>query len=130
MTKILKIIVLTLLISNIVYPQDGEKRDPFEDFFPVRIIEERKETIVDSGVEMPDLTLPEFDIQGILWGTDKPQTIIGGEIYNIGDKIYKINTGLKIENINLEVLRIEGNKVFFLYGDKVYEKKTKKTGGK
>lgn len=114
MTKILNLIVLMLMASAIVYSQDKETRDPFEDIFPKHIVEEMKTEEFNNINEMPDKTLPEFDIQGVLWGTDNPQTIIEGKVYNIGDKI---------ENMDLKILKIEDNNVIFLYGEKVYEKK-------
>ncbi|MCK5287955.1 MAG: hypothetical protein KAJ14_11690 [Candidatus Omnitrophica bacterium] len=120
MTKILNVIILMLMVSVIVYSQDKETRNPFEDLFPKRIVEEIKMEESNND-EMSEMTLPEFDIQGILWGTDKPQTIIEGKVYNIGDKI---------ENMDLKILKIEDNNVFFLYGEKVFEKEIGKMEAK
>ena len=117
MRKILDIICLFFLISGIVYSQDTEERDPFGDIFSKLIVDEVIVEELNDINEIPEVPLPEFEIQGVLWGTDKPQTIIEGKVYNIGDKI---------EEFDLKILKIEDNNVFFLYGEKVYEQKVKK----
>lgn len=96
-----------------VYAQGEEgERDPFE-------------PIITKGEELPppppppppphvleEVTPPAVNIEGVLWGTDKPLTIIDGEVYSLGDTL---------KNADAKVEKIEKNKVFILYQGQVFE---------
>ncbi len=59
-------------------------RDPF-------MPEIKKEKVVLQQVSPEagarELTLPEFDVKGMIWNTDSPQAIINGQILHLGDEI-------------------------------------------
>lgn len=121
MMKLTAIILLLVFFLAPVYSQTGY-RDPFEPL----IKEEEEGTSRDASekaiIEEPKELPADMAVEGILWGTDKPLTIINGEVYKVGDVI---------KDVGAEILKIEGNSVYIGYGEKIYKLKVeKKQGGR
>jgi len=74
-----------------------ELHDPFASVLPKEIFEVPKEI---SKEEIPIseglISLPTFNIQGLIWGSPNPQAIINGKVLKVGDTI----EGAKIINIS------------------------------
>ena len=69
-------------------------RDPFEPPFMLletlrRQIEEQKKTETTPETELPaiPIEIPDLKLEGIFWGTKKPQAIINRTIVSVGDDI-------------------------------------------
>ncbi|HIE36507.1 MAG TPA: hypothetical protein EYP89_04650 [Candidatus Omnitrophica bacterium] len=113
------LILITIFFLNFVYPKDF--RDPFSPLLPQDAEEEemigriegegRKET---EEIYYPP---PEVNVEGVLWGTDNPLTIIDGEVYKVGDKI---------KNTEVKVFKIEKNSVYIGYKGRLHRLTTKK----
>lgn len=108
--KIIKILIILvfILLPSWSYSK-SLYRNPFASLLPTERI---KPVGKKEGVELPPLS-----IEGVLWGSDRPQTIIDGEVYSVGDKL---------KGLEAKVFRIEKNVVFISYGDKIYEEKISK----
>jgi len=85
-------------------------KDPFDSLLP------RSDT---GGIDAPnlgggdgDLGPPPITIEGVLWGTNKPLTLIDGQVYAVGEVV----TG-----VGAKVFKIRDNIVFISYGEKIYE---------
>ena len=113
MVKIFFLIIGTLVFLATLYAAEEDYRDPFESLIPMEVEGEQE----GLTPEKKEASLPSLNVQGVLWGTDSPQTIIEGEVYKVGDEI----EGVK----NAQVFRIEKNTVFISYKNKIYELKTK-----
>jgi len=74
-------------------------RDPFLSFLP----EEKVEKIIEKVVP------PPLKLQGIIWGTDRPQVIINGTVLDKGDVI----GGAKI-------IEIKKEGIDFIYKDRCF----------
>ena len=104
------IVILVLLFLPLsVYPQ-RDYRDPFESLLP------QEEPKSQTRKRKKKRKFPTLSIEGVLWGSDIPQTIINGEVYKIGDKI---------KGSEAKIIRIEKNIVFISYDEKVYKLETK-----
>ncbi|MEW6101077.1 MAG: hypothetical protein AB1481_02150 [Candidatus Omnitrophota bacterium] len=57
-------------------------RDPFEQRFV------REENEKDGKITIqPSQPLPQLTVQGVIWGSSRPQAIINGNVVNIGDTV-------------------------------------------
>jgi hypothetical protein len=115
-TKLTKYVVgllFFLFLYSLSYAQN-KIRDPFEPFLP----QEKKgeETFQESGEEEYP-SLPEMDVEGILWGTDKPLAVIDGEVYGVGDTL---------KSIDAKIFKIENNKIIIIYQGRLYNVGIKK----
>ncbi|MCQ9204688.1 MAG: hypothetical protein NG737_00005 [Omnitrophica bacterium] len=112
--KTIKILIIFvfILLPSLAYSK-SVYRNPFASLIPT---DRPKPAGKKREVELPSLS-----IEGVLWGNDKPQTIIDGEVYSVGDKL---------KGLEAKVFRIEKNVVFISYGDKIYEEKISKKEGK
>ena len=61
-------------------------RDPFKSYIPS---EKEKVGLTVGNIEVieKEVVLPQFEVQGVVWGTSLPMAIIDGQILSIGDKI-------------------------------------------
>lgn len=110
--KIVKAIIILIFsfYPLIGYP-NGEYRNPFTSLLPGEKARPK--------AKAKEVDLPALSIEGVLWGNDKHQAIISGEVYSVGDKL---------KGLNAKIIKIEKNTVFISFGDKVYERKiTKRT---
>ena len=104
-----------LFVLGAAYPQGSDKenyRDPFLSILP----EDVKITDSEAQKRTKDAP-PPVAINGILWNSDNPQTIIDGGVYSVGDKLI---------NLEAQVFKIRKNTVFISYGDKISAMRTKK----
>ena len=72
-------------------------RDPFSSLIPEEVIE-----IEEIPISELRVFLPEFNIEGLVWGTPHPQAIIEGKVVKIGDTI----EGAKIISISKSGIEI------------------------
>ncbi len=109
--KIFKITVLLVVICfNLsVWAQDAY-RDPFIPLLPG---EEPTTTVAGKEALIP----PDIVIEGILWGSTRPQAIIDGDVYGVGDDLMTINA---------KVLRIEPDGVVISYEGVIHKMSVKK----
>ncbi len=91
-------------------------KDPFESYLP-RVTEEYMKK--HKGAP-EDLGPPPVVIEGVLWGTKMPATIIDGEVYKVGDTL---------QTIDAKVFKIKKNIVFITYGERIFEMRVKTRGG-
>lgn len=107
--KTLVLILVSLLIAFSVWA-----KDPFESILP----EEKKQGPAQQRGFEEEVLLPDWVvIEGVLWGTESPQTIIDGEVYSVGDKL---------KNLDATVFKIKENIVFISYVGKIFKKEIKK----
>lgn len=88
----------------------GNLRNPFESTLPTDIEKASK-----------DAPMPSLTIDGLVWGSEKPQAIINDTVVQLGDEIQ----GAKLIDISKEGVTV-------IYNGKLYELKQKrkmKTGG-
>jgi hypothetical protein len=85
---------------TVEYKADG-LRDPFKGYQ-----EEMRESMPQTPEQVillaPPATLPEFKIQGTIWGGSIPQAIINNKVVKIGDDI----EGAKIIGINKDGVKV------------------------
>lgn len=101
---------LFIIIPFFVYSQ--EYRDPFVSLLPK---EEPKKTKEKKEVKEEYISPPEITVEGVLWGTDKPEAIIDGKVYVVGDYLDK----------ETKIYKIEKNEVYILHKGKVFKMTTK-----
>jgi type II secretory pathway component PulC len=115
-TKLI-LFLLMLAMITIGYPQDDYK-NPFESGLPQEVVEQDIEPV--RNFDTDTINLPEgIIIQGVLWGNDKPQAIINGEIYKKGESLK--------ENQRVSLFDIEKNIVLLSYQGKIFKKKPTKS---
>jgi hypothetical protein len=91
---------------------EADSKDPFASPLPQKDVTLYKQ-VADSGGQ--GATLPIFSVQGLVWGTDKPQAIIDNKIFNIGDEI----KGAKIIAIDKDGVKILYQERTFLVNPEV-----------
>lgn len=95
------------------YVKAEDYRDPFKSYIPSK---EEVAAVMPIEVlpvaEAPVVTAPTIIIQGVLWGTSKPQTIIDGNVYGVDDSFL---------NGEAKILKIEKNVVTVVYKGKNFE---------
>jgi len=90
---------------------------PIEDFKgDIEVIER-----YTGSVEKVEVLLPDLIVEGVLWGSKIPQTIIDGEVYKVGDKL---------NNVGGTISKIEKSTVFISYEGEIHEIKVQKREGK
>jgi hypothetical protein len=107
MKQILFVTILSLFALSVYSEEANNKEDPFESFLPA------KQEGSSAQNQKPALP-PPVEIQGVLWGSDTPQTIIDGEVYKVGDTL---------KNVDGKVYKIEKNTVSIFYEGRLYEMK-------
>lgn len=56
-----------------------------------------------SDVQQRERALPEFNLKGIVWGTDRPQVIINDQVLDVGATFMEITiTGIYKKSIEIE----------------------------
>ncbi len=86
-------------------------RDPFRSLLPA----EKKERVTVSEINNPhqeETVSLKIDLQGVFWGVERPQAIINGKVYNVGDKLPDYD--------GAEIVKIEKDSVSISYKDKVF----------
>lgn len=107
-----------IFILSFVFSESGfseERRSPFKDWFPVIKIEpkENEEPLVFVEPEKTfDVSI--YEVQGLIWATNKPKAIINNEIYSIGDKLG-----------GADITKIDKEGVILIFDDKEYTVTTK-----
>jgi len=104
--------------------KDENVRDPFAAVLP------QKEIVYNSTEVKPfegGVRLPDFSVQGLVWGVDKPQAIIDNKVLNVGDEI----EGAKVIEITKEGVKINYmDKIFLIKPEINKETSKKQTGGR
>lgn len=72
-------------------------KDPFKDYLPAM-----EDVTVSSAEQATSEQLPTIAIQGLIWGSNKPQAIIENKIVRVGDTV----NGMTIVDINKEGLTV------------------------
>jgi hypothetical protein len=102
--------------KQLIYNADNF-RDPFlPQIHSVKITKtpvEKEMPKVGNKVENK-VQLPKLTIQGMVWNTKRPQAIIDGQVFKIGDTVKEA-----------EIIGIDREGVKFLYKDKIFIKKPK-----
>jgi len=88
--------------------------NPFQSKLPVQRKKENNQIIRNRAVDTSALN--QMKIEGVFWGINKPQAIINGEIYRIGDKIESI--GAEIINIKDGIIQVIYKKRVFILSPK------------
>jgi len=116
MKKISILILAFLVLPSFSYSQSKYK-NPFESLLPQEKKEkmEKQEGVVREEEDSP----PDMVVQGILWGSNYPQVIIDGEVYESGDSL---------KGVDAQVFKIEKGEVFISYGDEIYRIKINEKG--
>lgn len=86
-------------------------RDPFESVLPKE--EPRAARREPERRELPDWVV----VEGVIWGSERPQVIISGQVYSVGDSI---------RNLDAAVTEIKKNVVFIAYDDRVFRRTTRR----
>ena len=111
---VIYIFIILVCMPLLIYAQE---RSPFASFLPA---ERKEEERPEPEYFVPSFA-PFFSVEGILWGADKPLTVIDGRVYRVGDRI---------EGSEAIIQRVEDGAVFILYRGRVNKygitKKSKK----
>jgi hypothetical protein len=62
-------------------------RDPFEAAYPKKQVKKEVASNEAASAEESAKNLPDFIVQGLIWGGSMPQAIIDGNVVHIGDTI-------------------------------------------
>lgn len=96
-------------VDNTKKPVEIEpvKKEPVKKVEPVKVVVTPQKTVTQPKPK-PKPTIPTIKLQGIIWGTDQPQAIIGDKVVGIGG----IVQGAKLESIQRDGadFTIEGEK--------------------
>ncbi|MCF7874149.1 MAG: hypothetical protein K9L84_05100 [Candidatus Omnitrophica bacterium] len=112
----IKISLLLFMVLTISVWAQSEHKNPFESGLPQEESREVEEAGLFQDREEEIVNLPgEIVIEGVLWGSDKPQAIINGEVYSKGDSLKN--------NRSVSIFNIKNNIVFLSYQDKIFKKK-------
>jgi len=94
-------------------------RDPFVSAVPQKpVVYRSTDTTVMQGQVKP----PNFLVEGMVWGSARPQAIIEDKIYNIGDEV----KGAKIVSIDRDGIKVtfQGN-IFLIAPETIKSSKDK-----
>lgn len=131
--SLLGLIIYSLQIGKLAFCEEeafnriefNEKnfRDPFVSLLPSKeIIYQVKPAKTESGLP----TLPNFSVQGLIWGTGKPQAIINNKVYNIGEQV----EGAKIIEISRDGVKVSYQDKIFLVAPENVNTASKKIRGR
>lgn len=80
-------------------------RNPFQSLIPAKapepVVVAAASPLVTAPVALPEP--PPLDIQGLLWGGELPQAIIGHQVYRVGDSV----SGMTITEIDYHGITVE-----------------------
>jgi hypothetical protein len=100
-------------------------RDPFVSLLPAK--RDVVRTVSTGKTELQPTALPTLSVQGLIWGSNKPQAIINNKVFNIGDQI----EGAKIIEISKDGVKLSyQDKIFLAVPEKVKTTLQKTIGGK
>lgn len=131
--SLLGLIIYSLRIGKLAFCEEeafnrielNEKnfRDPFVSLLPSKeIIYQAKPAKTEPGQP----TLPDFSVQGLIWGTGKPQAIINNKVYNIGEQV----EGAKIIEISRDGVKVSYQDKIFLVAPENVNTTSKKIRGR
>ncbi len=103
-STIIFIVFFSILCGYSIAAED--KNDPFDSLLPAKS--------ASTGEKPKAVEPPAISIEGVLWGTDMPETIIDGEVYKVGDTL---------KNVDAKIYKIEKNKVSIFYEGRLFEMK-------
>jgi len=93
-------------------------RDPFDSLLPATLpAPAGPMSLPPSGITVlpPPVSQdkgPQLQVQGVLWGTNKPQVLIEGNIYGVGDDI---------KGMDAKIYAIKNNKISVVYQGRLYQ---------
>ena len=102
---------LFLFLVSGVYIQDARCKDPFNPLLPPKKIDSLGVPRTEGKVK-ERAVLPSLKVEGILWGGELPQTIINGEVYEVGDTL---------KDADAVILKIKKNNVLIFYEKQIYD---------
>ena len=111
-------------------------RNPFKPQIPAVVIEEKVEVPEEVLIEIeegvyevaeqaaefvePEITgTPRLYISGLIWNSERPQAIINGNIVEVGDRMFKINTDNRETIPEIKFVDISKEGVAVAYEDKI-----------
>lgn len=110
----MKILIVILSLAFFVSVRAEERyREPFESMLPVleRVgPRQRLRLDIDEIIELP----VQVVVEGTLWGIERPQAVINGKVYFVGDTI---------NGTDVVVYDVKESIVFLSYRHKIFEKK-------
>ncbi len=94
-------------------------RDPFELPLALRAPIVPSEEELPAGVEPEaEVGLPAIRVEGMIWGSERPQAIIDGEVYDVGDVVEVYDVGDVVEEA--EIIGIDREGVTLFYKDRKF----------
>jgi len=93
-------------------------RDPFDSLLPATLpVPMGQGSLPPEGTTVlpPPVSQdkgPDLKVQGVLWGTNKPQVLIEGNIYGVGDDI---------KGMDAKIYAIKKNKISVVYQGRLYQ---------
>lgn len=104
--------------------EDGA-RDPFVSLLPAK--KELVYTASTGKAELQPTASPKLLVQGLIWGSDKPQAIINDKVFNIGDQV----EGAKIIEISKDGVKLSfQDKIILAAPEKIKTTLQNTMGGK
>ncbi len=122
--------VITIFCSTLAPAQRGEGpmeveyvgadyKDPFELPLPLRVPIVPPEKELPVGIEPEaEVGLPALRVEGMIWGSERPQAIIDGEVYDVGDVVEVYDVGDVVEEA--EIIGIDREGVTLFYKDRKF----------
>ena len=108
--------------ASLVEYSASQTRDPLESWLPeIKDIGEIRDTIKRTG-KGKDIAapLPDFNLQGIVWGGEFAQAIIDGSVVRVGDTF----KGVEIIEIAPDRIKLSyGEDIFYIFIDGKYDNK-------
>jgi hypothetical protein len=95
--------------ASVTEESSSSFRDPFDSALPGKRIDMTKPPPQE---ESDIIAPPQVTIEGVLWGSDKPQAIIDGEVYKEGDTL---------KTVDAQLFKIEKNVIYVRFKGKVFE---------
>jgi hypothetical protein len=115
----MKIFNLIIVLIGICFSLNGWAQDAYKDpFIPLLPGEPGVTTTVTREGE---LVPPDITIEGILWGSNRPQAIIDGDVYGMGDDLLTVDA---------QVIRIEKDGIVISYKGAIHKISVKKREAK
>ena len=111
--KVLSSVLILLCLSLSAWAQE---RDPFESILPKEDLRLKKEETSAKS----QIIAPKLKVEGILWGSNRPQAIVNGNVYEVGEVIKEMPQ-TKIHKIEKGTVIIIHEGMVFQYGTKSNE---------